>query len=56
MENTFNSQKKVDNILTIIIPRHVNRINKIYSSLKNLGLEVQIKEEADDIGNSVDVV
>ena len=49
VENTFNSQKKLDNILTIIIPRHIDRINKIYSSLKNLGFEVQIKEEIDDI-------
>ena len=50
------AKKKVENILTIIIPRHIHRVNKIYSNLKNLGLEVQIKEETDDIDNLVDVV
>ena len=50
------AKKKLENILTIIIPRHVHRVNKIYSSLKNLGLEVQIKEETDDIDNLADVV
>jgi len=50
------AKKKVENILTIIIPRHIHRINKIYANLKNLGLEVQIKEEVDDIDNLADVV
>ena len=49
-------KKKLENILTIIIPRHIHRVNKIYSSLKNLGLKVQIKAEADDIDNLADVV
>lgn len=49
-------KKKLENILTIIIPRHIHRVNKIYSILKNLGLEVQIKAEADDIDNLADVV
>lgn len=50
------AKKSVDNILTIIIPRHIHRINKIYANLKNLGLAVQIKEEMDDINNFTDVV
>ena len=50
------AKKSVENILTIIIPRHIHRINKIYANLKNLGLEVQIKEEIDDINNFTDVV
>ena len=50
------AKKKVGNILTVIIPRHIHRINKIYANLRNLGLEVQIKEEIDDINNFADVI
>ena len=50
------AKKKVGNILTIIIPRHIHRIKKIYANLRNLGLEVQIKEEVDDINNFADVI
>ena len=46
----------MENILTVIIPRHIHRINKIYANLRNLGLEVQIKEEIDDINNFADVI
>ena len=49
-------KKTVENILTIIIPRHIDRINEIYSGLKNLGLKIQIKNERDEIKDSVDIV
>ncbi len=49
-------KKTLGNILTIIIPRHVNRINEIYSSLKDLGLNIQIKNERDEIKDSADIV
>ena len=49
--------KKIEKkILTIIIPRHIHRIERIFSSLKDLGLKVQVKHENDNIDNSVDVV
>ena len=49
-------KKRVDNILTIIIPRHVHRIEKIYANLKDLGLKVQIKSEEDSINDTADIV
>ena len=49
-------RKTISNILTIIIPRHINRIKEIYSNLKDLGLKVQIKNEKDEINHSADVV
>jgi len=42
--------------LTIIIPRHIHRIERIFSNLKDFGFEVQVKSEKDNINNSVDVV
>ena len=36
----LNLKKKYKNILTIIIPRHVNRVNKIAQEIKNLKLNV----------------
>ena len=48
--------KSYKNILTIIIPRHINNINKISSNLKKLGLKVQIKNENDIIDDTVDIV
>ncbi len=50
------AKKSVKNILTIIIPRHIHRTEKIYSNLKNLGFTVQIKNENDCIDGSVDFV
>ena len=49
-------RKTINNILTIIIPRHINRVKEIYSDLMDLGLKVQIKNEKDEINHSVDIV
>ena len=47
------SQKEV---LTIIIPRHIHRIERIFSILKDFGFKVQIKNENDLIDSSADIV
>ena len=44
------------NILTIIIPRHIHRTERIFSTLKDLGLKIQIKSESDKIDNNSDIV
>lgn len=49
-------QKSINNILTIIVPRHIHRIKEIYSNLKDLGLKVQIKNEKEEISSSADIV
>ena len=47
------SEKK---IVTIIIPRHIHRIEGIFSVLKDFGFNVQIKNENESIDNSADIV
>ncbi len=42
-------EKVEKNIVTIIIPRHINRITKIYSWLSKLDIKTQIKNENDKI-------
>jgi len=49
-------KKSVRDILTIIIPRHIHRIERIYSNLKDLGFKVQIKKENEPINSSADIV
>jgi len=49
-------KKSEDNILTIIIPRHINRIKKISSNLKKMGFKVQIKNENDLIDKQAEIV
>jgi len=44
------------NIVTIIIPRHISRINKIYSKLFRSGLKIQIKNEKDIINENSEIV
>ena len=50
------AKKTINDILTIIIPRHIDRIDEIYKKLKNLGLKIQIKKEEENINNFADVV
>ena len=42
--------------MTIIIPRHIHKLKKISSNLKNMGLKVQIKNENDPIEKSAEIV
>ena len=49
-------KKSQKEIVTIIIPRHINRVESIFSNLKDFGFKVQVKNENDSIDNSVDFV
>ena len=48
-------KKKYNNLLTIIIPRHVHRAKLIQKNLKNLGLKVHIHSSKIKIENNLDV-
>ena len=49
-------KKSEGNILTIIIPRHTNRIKRISSNLKKMGFKVQVKNENDLIDRCAEIV
>ena len=49
-------QKSKKNVTTIIIPRHIDRINKIHFNLKKLNLNIQIKNESDSIHEDAQIV
>jgi len=48
-------KKKFKNLLTIIIPRHINRINSIKTALNNLNLKVHLDEPKKRINSNIDV-
>ncbi len=48
-------KKKFSNLITIIIPRHINRTNSIKTELINLGLNVHIHEPQKKIKDNTDV-
>ena len=48
-------KKKFKNLLTIIIPRHVNRINSIKADLHNLNLKVHLDEPKKKINSDTDI-
>ncbi len=48
-------KKKYKNILTIIIPRHINRTTEIINELKELGLKVHLHSSQDKIDNNTDI-
>ncbi len=47
--------KKYKNLLTIIIPRHINRVDSIKKELKNLKLKVHVDEPKGKISSKTDV-
>ena len=49
-------KKKYNNILTIIIPRHVNRSEKIAEELKKENLKVLFHNEIEKINNNTDIL
>ena len=49
-------KQKYNNLLTIIIPRHINRSASIKNSLNNLGLNVYLYESIYKIKNDTDVL
>ena len=55
--NTHLELKKTYNdILTIIIPRHINRVKQIYNELSNLDLKVLVYSNIDKIKNDTDIL
>ena len=48
-------KKKFKNLLTIIIPRHINRINSIKADLHNLNLKVHLDEPKKKIDPKTDI-
>ena len=48
-------KKKCKNLLTIIIPRHINRIKSIENELKNLGLKVHLHEPKKKVSVHTDI-
>ena len=46
---------KYKNLLTIIIPRHIERAKKIENELKNLGLKIHLHEPKSQINNNTDI-
>tara|TARA_B100001250_G_C19789936_1_gene785984 strand:+ start:682 stop:1947 length:1266 start_codon:yes stop_codon:yes gene_type:complete len=49
-------KKSEKQIVTIIIPRHIHRIEGIFSVLKDFGFNVQIKNENESIDSTADIV
>ena len=48
-------KKKYDNLLTIIIPRHIERVREIEKGLRNLDLKVHLHEPKSKIKNDTDI-
>ena len=48
-------KKKYKNLLTIIIPRHINRINSIKTELNNLNLKVHLDEPRKRVNPNTDI-
>ena len=49
-------KKNYNNILTIIIPRHIDRVKKITKELSKLNLKVSLYSQADQINISTDIL
>ncbi len=48
-------KKKYNNLLTIIIPRHIERVKKIENELKNLNLKIHLHEPKTKINKDTDI-
>ena len=49
-------KEKYNNVLTIIIPRHINRVNTIYEELSKLDLKIVLSSNLDQLGTKTDIV
>ena len=49
-------KKTYNNILTIIIPRHINRVDKITEELSNLNLKVVLSSELNQLNIETDIL
>ena len=48
-------KSKIENLITIIIPRHINRTNSIKNELKSIGLKYQLHSENKKIEKNTDI-
>ena len=49
-------KEKYNNILTIIIPRHINRVKTIYEELSKLDLKIVVSSNLSQVDNTTDVI
>ena len=49
-------KKKYNNVLTIIIPRHIERIDEIQKDLSKLNLKISLYSKLDQIGTDTDIL
>ena len=49
-------KEKYKNILTIIIPRHIDRVETIYEELSKLGLEIVLSSNLSKLDNKTDLI
>ena len=49
-------KKSYNNILTVIIPRHIDRIEKIKKELSNLNLKIDLYSKWDEVDSSTDII
>jgi len=55
-ETHLKTKKVNGNILTIIIPRHINRVEKIKKDMINLNLKVILSSELEKINDGTDII
>tara|TARA_B100000029_G_scaffold110409_1_gene102321 strand:- start:940 stop:2217 length:1278 start_codon:yes stop_codon:yes gene_type:complete len=55
-QSHLNVKKNFKNILTIIIPRHINRVNKISKDLSKLNLNVLLSSKLSELDEKTDVL
>ena len=53
---SFNNKKKYSNILTIIIPRHIERAEKISKELSNLNLKIVLSSNLNQVDDKTDIL
>ena len=49
-------KKSNQKVKTIIIPRHINRVKKIFIELSKMGFKIQIKNQNDSIKNEAEII
>ena len=49
-------KKKINNILTIIIPRHIERVEKIKNELKKFNLKIILSSDIDQMDDTTDIL
>ena len=55
-KNSYCHKKKFNDIITIIAPRHLNRVKKIKSLSENHGLKTQILNHNDKIVDNAEII